>query len=415
MTASSTALPDDLLAPEAISEPHPLLARLREEAPVHWSEAHSAWLVTRYADVAAGLGDLRLSSDRVRPLLDALDPERRRRVGPVLELMVDWMVLTDPPAHTRLRRLAAGAFKPERIAGTEARIRELVAELLDEFVAAGHDDLIRHFAYPLPATIIAELVGAPAEDRERFRVWSEELALVAFGAGGDARFDRHERAARGLEGLLAYFDERIEQARRAPGDDMLSRLLEPDETGDQLSDLEVRAMCVLMLFAGHETTTTLISTGILLLLQHPEELARLRAEPKLIDRAVEEVLRHDGPVRTLIRTANEPLVLGGVQIEAGQRVFLVLLAANRDPRRFQDPERFDVGRRPNPHVAFGRGIHTCIGALLARIEGRAAIPAILEQLPGLELPEQELRWEESLANRALLELRVRYEGVRASG
>jgi cytochrome P450 len=225
-------LMDDLLHPTVITDPHATFAALRRHDSVHWSEAHGAWLVSRYEDVAAGFTDPRLSSDRLRPLLEVLDANRRRHIEPVLELMADWMVLTDPPQHTRLRRLSTAAFQPGRISAMESDIKVLVEELLDDFVDQGHDDLILHFAYPLPATVIAELIGAPPEDRNRFRLWSDELSLVAFGAGGEARVDRHERAARGLAELFEYFDGLIVRARQQPGDDMVSRLLEPDADDD---------------------------------------------------------------------------------------------------------------------------------------------------------------------------------------
>lgn len=408
-TVSASALQDDLLDPTVIADPFPTFAALRSEDPVHWSEAHGAWLVSRYDDVAMGFTDPRLSSDRVRPLLEVLDPDRRRHIEPVLELMTDWMVLTDPPVHTRLRRLANAAFQPGRIATMESGISALVQELLDEFVAKGHRDLILHFAYPLPATVIADLIGAPPEDRNRFRLWSDELSLVAFGAGGEARVDRHERAARGLGELFEYFDGLIEHAREQPGDDMISRLLEPGEDGDRLSDLEIRAMCTLMLFAGHETTTTLIGSGMLALLRHPDQLERLRADPSAAGRAVEELLRYDGPVKVLIRWVTETFELRGRTIEEGQRVFLLPAAANRDPERFPDPNALDIRRSPNPHLAFGRGVHTCIGALLARIEARVAIPAILDRLPGIRLDDRELCWEDSLASRALHDLYVLHD------
>jgi cytochrome P450 len=304
---SATVIQDDFLAPEAIADPFPLFDALRSEDPVHWSEAHNAWLLTRYDDVTEAFKDPRLSSDRVRPLLKRMDAKKRANVGEMLQMMADWMVVTDPPAHTRLRKLAAGAFQPGKIAGMEGQIAKLVDELLETFVKKSRDDLILHFAYPLPAIVIAELIGAPPEDRDRFRLWSDELALVAFGAGGEARTDRHERAARGLEELIEYFDERIEISREKPGDDMISRLLEPDEKGDQLNDAEVRGMCSLMLFAGHETTTNLIANGTLALLRNPDQMQRLRDDPSLTSKAVEELLRFDGPIKILIRWVVEDL------------------------------------------------------------------------------------------------------------
>ncbi|HEX5191982.1 MAG TPA: cytochrome P450 [Solirubrobacteraceae bacterium] len=403
----------DLLDPVAVDDQHRYFAALRERDPVIWSPEQQGWVLTRYADVAAALGDPRLSSDRARPLLDVLHGERLVRTARVLDVMQHWMVVNDPPMHTRLRRLAARALRPQRVQAMRARVARLVDELLDEFVAGGHRDLIEHFAFPLPATVIAELIGAPPEDRARFRHWSHELALVAFGAGGDARDARHDRASHGLEEMLAYFDELIERARGTHGEHMIADLLAGDGSEDRLSDEELRAMCALMLFAGHETTTSLIAAAVMLLLRNPDQLASLRGDPELIGGAVEEALRCEGPARALVRWVTEDLEIGGKRIAAGERVFAVLPAANRDPERFPDADRFDIRRHPNVHLAFGKGIHACIGALLARIEARIAVAAIVERLPGLALADQQLQWAASIGSHGLERLEVEHRAARA--
>jgi cytochrome P450 len=404
----------DLLGPTATEDPYALFAELREREPVCWSEAHRAWLVSRYADVAAAFQNKRLSSDRVRPMLAA------RAAGGVpaaadeiLSMMSEWMVLSDPPAHTRLRRLAAGAFRGQRIAALEGRIGELVDGFLDGFVAGGHRDLIEHVAYPLPATVIAEMLGAPAADRDRFRLWSGELGLVAFGAGGDARPDRHERALGGLREMFEYFTELAEIRRAAPTGDMLSALLQTEgPDGAALRPDELVGMCSLLLFAGHETTTNSIANGVLSLLRHPDQLARLRRHPELIPSAVEELLRIEGPIKTLVRWVLEDHELGGRTIRNGERVYLLISSANRDPDRFAEPERLDLGRAPNPHIAFGRGVHACIGAQLARIEMRVALGRILDRLPELALTDDQLTWNCSLASRSLAALPVSHRAPR---
>jgi cytochrome P450 len=402
---------DDLLDPEVNHDPYPFLARLREEDAVHYSEAHRAWLVTRYDDCVAAFADKRLSSDRVRPLLHAMPADRRETAGPVMELIADWMVVTDPPVHTRMRKLGTRAFHPRKVVAMEGRIRELVDHYLDQFIARGEQDLVAGFAFPLPATVISELIGAPAGDADRFKEWSEELALVAFGAGGEARGDRHARAMRGVGVMLDYFGELMERKRREPGDDMISALLE-GEDGDRLSDEEITGMCALMLFAGHETTTTTITSGVKLLLDNPEQLELLRSDTTLSGKAVEEVLRVEGAIKVLHRWVLEDLELRGRQIRAGERVLIVPAAANRDPERFTDPDRFEITRSPNPHLAFGKGVHACIGAMLARIEMRVAVARIVERLPGLRYADDppSFSWTPSLASRGLAELRIAHDG-----
>ncbi|TQM01872.1 cytochrome P450 [Pseudonocardia kunmingensis] len=407
---TSVAIDDDLLTAEATADPYPLFARLREQDPVRWSARHRAWLLTRYDDVSAAFQNKALSNDRVRPLLAA----RRERGEPtreptaadrVLELIGEWMVVSDPPAHTRLRRLAAGAFKGQRISAMGEQITALVDELVESFAGG---DLISEIAYPLPATVIATMLGAPAADRDRFREWSDELALVAFGTGGDARAERHERALRGLREMDAYFRELIALRRREPAEDMLTALMAADgdsAAGDRLSDDELVSMCALLLFAGHETTTNSIANGVLALLRHPGQLARLRADPELIAPAVEELLRFDGPIKVLNRWVVAETEIRGRRISPGERVHLVLASANRDPEKFADPDTLDLARRPNPQIAFGKGIHACIGAQLARMETRIAVARIVERLPGLALAA-EPRWKPSLASRSLEELRV---------
>jgi cytochrome P450 len=406
----ATPLRDDLLDPEVNHDPYPFLAQLREEDPVHYSEAHRSWLVTRYDDVVAAFGDPRLSSDRVRPLLHAMSDQRREAAGPVFELIADWMVVTDPPIHTRLRKLAAKAFHPRKVTAMEGRIRELVDRYLDEFVASGEQDVVRGFAFPLPATVIAELIGAPIEDADRFKVWSNELALVAFGAGGEARGERHARATRGVESMFGYFGGLIEQKLSTPGDDMISSLIEGDD-GDRLSDDEMKAMCALMLFAGHETTTTTITSAVKVLLENPDQLELVRGDPALAGKAVEEVLRVEGAIKVLHRWVLEDLELRGREIKAGDRVLLVPAAANRDPGKFTDPDRVDITRSPNPHVAFGKGVHACIGAMLARIEMRVAVARIVERLPGLRFADDPpaFEWTPSLASRGLAQLRIAHD------
>ena len=397
----------DLLSPELTEDPFAYFARLRAEDPVHWAEANKAWLLTRYDDVVAAYADPRLSSDRVRPLLGVLPPQRREAYGPMLETIGHWMVVTDPPVHTRLRKLANHAFRQQRVSAMGAWIGELVDDLLDDFTAAGSDDFLNHIAYPLPAAVIARMMGAPLQDRDKFQHWSDELALVAFSAGGEDRANRYTRALAGVRELQQYLAHLIERRRREPGEDMISLLLAgADESGDHLDDAEVMALCSLILFAGHETTTNLLCNALVALDRHPAERARLREDPSLVNRAVEEVLRFEGPIEVIIRWVVEDHEREGRRVKSGDRVFLVQQSANRDGGTFADQDRFDIGRATQPlHVGFGRGIHACLGAQLARIEARVALPKILGRLGGVRVLG-EVAWRPNIASRAVTGLRV---------
>jgi cytochrome P450 len=325
----------------------------------------------------------------------------------MLETIGHWMVVTDPPAHTRLRKLANHAFRQQRVNAMGSWIGELVDGLLDDFVASGSDDFLNDIAYPLPAAVIARMMGAPQQDRGKFQHWSDELALVAFGAGGEDRASRYTRALAGVRELQEYLAQLIEQRRREPGEDMISLLLGGVAAdGDHLDDAELMALCSLILFAGHETTTNLLCNALVALDRHPAELARLREDPSMVNRAVEEVLRFEGPIKIIIRWVLEDHERDGRQVKAGDRVYLVQQSANRDAGTFTDPDRFDITRPTQPlHVGFGRGIHACLGAQLARIEARVALPKVLDRLAGLRVTG-EVTWRPNIASRAVSGLTV---------
>jgi cytochrome P450 len=342
-----------------------------------------------------------------------MSDEQRAAAGPIYDMITGWMVVTDPPEHRRLRKLAQGAFNPRRVAAMEDKIQRLVDQTLDEFIQEGHQDLLAHFTYPLPATVIADIIGAPAEDAWRFRDWSQALAHVAFGSGGDDRNDRYVRSMQGLDQMFDYLGGLMELRTREPGEDMISDLLAGAD-GEKLSDHEIKSMCALMLFAGHETTTSTIASAVMMLLQHPDQLELLRSDPDgLAGGAVEEALRYEGAIKVLHRWVKSDVELRGRQIKEGQRVLILPAAGNRDPERFEDPDRVDITRSPNPHIAFGKGIHACIGAQLARLEMRLALASIVKRLPGLRFadPEPDLRWVPSLASRGLEELRIAHDAA----
>jgi cytochrome P450 len=391
----------DLLAPAVVADPHPAFARLREEDPVHWSERHRAWVLTRHDDVAALFRDPRLSSDRASPLARG-DRDGVGGEDPVVSVLSRWMVFRDPPDHTRMRRALRPAFTPSAIEALRPTVERVVDELLDRLPE--EFDFLAEFAVPLPAIVIAELLGVPREDHDRFRSWSAGLATLVFASGLP---DRHRRGREALNALATYLGELLAQRRAQPADDLLGALAALQAAG-ALTAEEATANAVLLLFAGHETTTGLLANGLAALLAHPDQLERLRAERSLMPSAVEELLRFEGPSKLMPRWAVDEVELRGRQIASGDLVYLVQSAANRDPSRFAEPDRLDVARDPNPHLGFGYGLHYCLGAPLARLETAIALSRLLDQRARIELAGDPPRWRPNLLGRAVegLELRL---------
>jgi cytochrome P450 PksS len=395
----------DLVSPEFKADPYPFFARLRETAPVSrvtLPGRQTAWLITRYDDVAAALKDGRFAKDRN----NALTPDQAARqpwVPKMFRPLTRNMLDLDPPDHTRLRGLVQKAFTPRLVERMRERVASLTGELLDAALRRGRVDLIRDYALPIPTTIIAEMLGVPAGDRHRFHRWSEVIVATSPSGLGMAK------AIPSVFFFLRYI-RRLVRARRAePRDDLVSALAQAEEAGDQLSEDELLAMIFLLLVAGHETTVNLIGNGALALMKHPGQMERLRGDPSLAKSAVEELLRYESPLATATeRFAREDIPIGGVVIPRGEMVYAVLASANRDPRQFPDPNTLDVAREPNRHLAFGLGIHYCLGAPLARLEGEIAITALLRRAPGLRLSVQpgELRWRRGLVLRGLESLPV---------
>jgi cytochrome P450 len=381
MTVPATPLVD----PAVLADPHPALAALRESAPVHRVDMRMGlpvWMVTRYDDVLAALSDPRLSNDphHSRDLTEAMRGDFLSRS----------MLGTDPPEHTRLRRLVSKAFTARRVEGLRPRIQEITDALLDRITPRGSAELVAEFALPLPVTVIGELLGVPEPDRDRFRSWTDEMLDRPFDPGSDMA---RVRAAR--EQMHGYLADLVAAKRSRPADDLLTDLIEATDEGEHLDGQELLAMTFLLLIAGYVTTVSLIGNGTLALLRNPDQLDRLRADPSLVPQAVEELLRFDGPVNPgVTRYALEDLEIGGVRIPRGDIVLLALAAADRDPHRFPHPDRLDVGATDSGHLAFGHGVHYCLGAPLARLEGQVAFTALLARLPDLALaaPEEELRW-----------------------
>ena len=392
--------------PEVIADPFPVFQELREQAPLYRSSVLGGWVLTRYDDVKLAISDRRFSADRMRPFFAQLPVSSQTAYATLRDSISRWAVFHDPPEHTRLRGLMNKAFTARAIERLEPRIRILIDRLLDQVVDDGEMDLIADLAYPLPASVILDMLGLPCDDLDRIKVWSDELALFVGSSVNTP--DKYQRATDSITAMNEYFRAAIQRRRHTPGDDLLTALLAAQEQGDLLSDDELVATCVLLVFAGHETTTNLIGNGILALLRHPAELARLRNEPGLMPLAVEELLRFDGPAASVVRIATEEILLHGQTIRPGERVFAMLNAANRDPRQFVNPDTLDIARKENRHLAFGQGIHFCIGAPLARMEAKLAITAILQRCPNLALQSVPLNWSNSLVLRGVQSLPVSF-------
>jgi cytochrome P450 len=398
----------DLAQPSFKANPYPYYARLRKEQPVartqlRWPMRRTAWLVTRYDDVQRVLKDDRL----------AKDPTNAGLSGPgwlpgPLRPMASNMLDLDPPDHTRLRALVQKAFTPRLVEQLRERIQQLTDDLLERAWRNQRLELVSGLALPLPTTVIADLLGIPARDRTQFHRWSARLVSVSGPSDVLVALPAAWLFMRYVRRLLAW--------RRAnPGDDLLSSLLGVEEAGDQLSLDELLAMVVLLLIAGHETTVNLIGSGTLALLEHPEQLARLRDDPTVVGSAIEELLRFVTPVELASeRYARQDVEIAGTRIARGEMVLAVLGSANRDPLRFADPDRLDVTRSPNPHLAFGHAAHYCLGAPLARLEAQIAIATLVRRLPDLRLavPSSQLRYKRSLFLRGLERLPLQSTALR---
>jgi cytochrome P450 len=318
------------------------------------------------------------------------------------------MLRTDPPDHTRMRRLVSKAFTPRAVAALEPRIVKIVDELIDSVAGSGEMDVIHDIAYPVPVKVIAEMLGVPDRDRDRFKHWSDEIVRTL----GVSNLDDFRRSKRAGDELRAYLEGVAEERRRNPQEDLISGLLRAEEEGDKLSLAEVFATCSLLLIAGNETTTNLIGNGLLALLRHPEQLELLRERPELIDNAVEETLRFDPPVQLTARLVAEPFEFHGRRFQQGQEIVLLLAAANRDPEANPDPGHFDLSRPEIRHLSFGHGAHFCLGANLARLEARIALAALVERLPGLRLAVQKPRWRDNTILHGLESLPVGFPALR---
>ncbi|MGB6102814.1 MAG: cytochrome P450 [Pusillimonas sp.] len=402
----------DLLSPELTQSPYAYLGHLRQTSPVHWNERHRGWIVTRYADVTDGFRDARLLSNRLKHYREKrIRPDQQATIGRTLRILESWMVFQDEPEHRRLRSIVHKAFTPQVVASLEEDIRLLVRRQiaeLNERLAADPDapvDFLNEIAYEIPGPIICKMLGVPAEDRHRFIDWSEQISAVIGGFVDDN--DRYDKAHAAVSSLEEYLTGVIENTKDSE-DNLMGRLVAAEADGQKLTRDEAIATGILMLFGGNRTTSCMIANGIRALMLHPDQQELLRADPQLLNKAVEEIMRWEPHTKFTVRIAGEDFEWQGQQIKAGQRIFLSPLAANHDDAMFEDPTRFDV-RRANAgrHLSFGTGVHLCLGMSLARLELRTVFAEMLDVLPGLELVDPDSTWLPTLINRVQRQLLLR--------
>jgi len=389
----------DLLRPDVLADPYPLFRRLRQEDPVHEDPEGRGWMVSRYDDIAKVLADRRFSAQRTLAMRQGQDTS-----SAVQAALARQMLFLDPPDHTRLRSLFTKAFTPQRMEALKPQVAGMVTETLDRVAEDGDIDFIRDFAIPLPVTVIAQMLGVPTADRDRLRAWS-----VAFGKLINGRILSAQESAEAQMGVLEfvkYFRELIAERRQRPADDMLSGLIGVEERGDRLSTEELIVNLILLLAAGHGTTTHLLGNGLLALSRHPLEWQQLAATPSVAPAAVNELLRYDGPVQATGRQALEDIPLGNKTIGKGQHVTVLLGSANRDADHFADPDKLNLQRTDGRLLSFGHGIHTCLGAALARMEASVAFSVLARRFPRLEVGDGTPEHNPSISFRGLLALPV---------
>ena len=398
---------DNLLSRDAIDRPFHFYGQLRAESPVCWNPRWNGWIVTGYPEtIEAYRNHTSLSSDRFAGPFGEDLSSASSDYHKLFDFLSKFFVWKDQPYHTRVRSLVNKAFTPRSVEELRPRVRELVQMLVDGVRGKDRVDFLAQFAFTLPVVVIAEYLGVPPEARNEVRKWSDDLGAVIFVRGDDD--DRMRKGDAAMNSLVEFFRPLVAARREHPEDDLLSGMVQAAGRGDFLSDDEVIANAILMVFAGHETTMNLLANGIVAFDQFPDQWELLRADPSLGRTAADEVLRYDGPIRAMARWATEDLELGGYEIAKGDRVLLVQHAANHDPRAFDAPDRLDITRKPNKHLMFGQGIHTCLGAPLARMEAEEAFVALAGAFPRFTVQEEELRYNPTVVSRSLTSLHVTF-------
>jgi cytochrome P450 len=395
---------DDLTDPTVIDEPYEYFGELRETNPLYKNETWGGWIVTRYEDVRQCLQDdehlsVEVEANRLRD--SSLEIPRTKEMFP------KWIIYLDPPEHSKLRRIIGEAFNPEMVSNQRTEVEQVTKSLVENMSdqRPGEVDFIDEFAHPLPVQVISKIMGFPLEDGDNLGGWSKDIGLTLFHYY-DAD-DRHRRTEEAIGAFTDYLEEIVRERRKNPRDDLISYLNEAEADGERLTEDEVVATAVLLLFAGHETTTKLLANGMLELIRHPQQMELLRNDPSLAPQAVEEILRYQGTSKSLTRGVVKDFELRGKQIKEGERVLLSQAAANRDPRKFDDPDTFDITRGSMEHLGFGHGTHHCLGAPLARLEARVAFSELVRAFPDVELAADEIEWTRSPLVRGPKELPVR--------
>jgi cytochrome P450 len=396
--------PFDLFQSEVIQNPYPMFDEMRRESPVHWNDSVKGWFVTRYFDVRMVLRDPRFSVEKMAPFANRMVGSKQEKIAFLAEILGGWIVFKDPPEHTKLRQVLQGAFMPKPLAALRPKVEAIAREILDDLGDRTDIDVIADFAVPLPATVIGDLCGVPRDQVYRLRHWADDIAK--FVLQGRSTPDRYDRSYNALVECVDFYRDLVADHRANPQDNLTSLMIDGGDVGIPLTDDEIVSTLVLILFAGHETTTNLIASGMFALLQHPEQMAMMESDRSLIPSAVEEFLRFEGPASTLVRIALEDIEIGDQLIKKGERIFASVDAAGHDPDVFQGAEGIDITRRRNRHMAFGKGIHLCLGAPLARLEGQIAFEALFERYTGFRLRGDTPEWRDELITRGLHELPI---------
>ena len=395
------------LDPRFVADPHPFLHKLRREDPVHWNPVLNIWVLTAYEDVFKALHDDRLSSDtRHWDRYKQFFFRGRDPSGPVTDMFSKWMLQLDPPEHTRLRALATKTFIPRAVERMRSYIAKTTHRLLDKAAAAGQMDLVNELAYPLPIAVVASMLGVPEEDHEKVKDWTAGI-FPSFGPAMSA--EALDSSNEAMAAFRDYFRQLVKDRSQVPHDDLLSALIAVYEAGDRLSESELVSTCILLMFAGHTSSVQLISSTILWLVDNPDQLEKLKRDPGLIHGAIEESLRYTTPTQMIYRVALEDMQIGGKAIKKNQLVILSLAAANRDPAQFPDPDTFNITRENNRHIAFGHGIHFCMGAALGRLEGEVAVGVIVNRLTNLRVDRDSITREPSIIFRSLKSMRITFD------